>query len=77
MDAHARYLGDSGNGESGGRRRNHVFGIPSGLSRVPVTLRGQDGSASKVDLLGGFCGVGQNPRDNGLFPIISWPVSQP
>jgi hypothetical protein len=48
--------------------------FPSGLSRAPVKLAFVDGSEGGVDLLAGFLGVGQNPEDNALYPIISWSV---
>jgi len=46
----------------------------SGLSRVPIELKGDDGSTGGVDLLAGFFGLGQNSVDNALFPVISWSV---
>ena len=50
--------------------------FPSGLSRAPVTIRYPDGSIQKVDLLGGFFGVGQRSDNNGLFPLMSWALAE-
>jgi hypothetical protein len=49
--------------------------FPSGLSRAPVKLS-MRGLQTEVDLIGGFSGVGQQTRNNALFPIISWAVTE-
>jgi len=50
--------------------------FPSGLSRAPVKVKLPGNSEQEVDLLGGFFGVGQNPKDNALFPVISWALTE-
>lgn len=49
--------------------------FPSGLSRVPVAVQYLDGSGRKIELLGGYFGVGQLMDDNALYPMISWAVT--
>jgi hypothetical protein len=49
--------------------------FPSGLSRAPVKVELPNKTTLELDLLGGFFGVGQRPKDNALTPIISWAVA--
>ena len=51
--------------------------FPSGLSKVPVELTGQNGGLNAVDLLAGFFGVAQRAEDFALYPLISWAVGTP
>lgn len=53
--------------------------FPSGLSKVPVKVTdGSSGASEAMNLLGGFCAVGQGGAEKlALFPIIHWAVSKP
>jgi hypothetical protein len=44
----------------------------SGISRVPVKLMGR--ASGRVDVMGGYFGIGQDATTRALFPIISWAV---
>ena len=50
--------------------------FPSGLSRVPVTVKFRDDPERKLEVMGGFLGVSQRAEDNALSPIIHWAVVQ-
>ena len=52
--------------------------FPSGLSKVPVKVTdGSSGASEAMNLLGGFCAVGQGAETLALFPIIHWAVTKP
>jgi hypothetical protein len=52
--------------------------FPSGLSSVPFELQFRGGpQPRKLDLVAGFFGIEQNPKDLALAPLIGWCVAEP
>lgn len=50
--------------------------FPSGISRAPVTIELRNRSTVNFEVMGGFLGTAQRPKDLALAPIITWALVQ-
>jgi hypothetical protein len=63
-------------GEPGAEKGIGKKGFPSGLTSVPVNLTLPEGQSIGIDIVAGFFGVEQDPRDLALSPAIGWAVTE-
>lgn len=66
----------SGFGEAGSEMGVEQGKFPSGLASVPLNVTLPGDSEIKLDLLGGFFAVEQDPNDFALSPVIGWAIAE-